>query len=103
MFETQGVKNVGDRYAAQGGTNTHMPGVATPRGKFMTLLPSLIMWQRADEWNPGNSENTVSNQTHSKGVGTAAFENSHADQKVSDHTATGGQFMKAQLGNEKGK
>merc|ERR1712183_966701 len=26
MFETQGVKNVGDRYAAQGGFNTHLPG-----------------------------------------------------------------------------
>jgi hypothetical protein len=34
MFETPGVKNVGDRYAAQGGSNTHLPGVATPRGMF---------------------------------------------------------------------
>jgi hypothetical protein len=38
MFETQGVKNVGDRYAAQGGSNTHMPAVATPRGMSRTTV-----------------------------------------------------------------
>jgi hypothetical protein len=34
VFETPGVRNVADRYAAQGGTTTHLPGVATPLGMF---------------------------------------------------------------------
>lgn len=38
VFETQGVKNVGSRYAAQGGSNTHLPGVATPLGIFGVLF-----------------------------------------------------------------
>ena len=29
VFETPAVKNVGDRYSAGGGTNTHLPAVAT--------------------------------------------------------------------------
>lgn len=37
VFETPGVKNIGERYAAQGGTETHMPGVATPRGTFSAI------------------------------------------------------------------
>jgi len=82
IFETQGVKNVGDRYAAQGGTNTHLPAVATPRG---------------------NSEDTSSNQTHHKGPGTGIFEQTHADQKVGYPSETEAQFRKAHLGNEKGK
>ena len=28
------MKNIGNRYATQGGTETHMPGVATPRGSL---------------------------------------------------------------------
>jgi hypothetical protein len=38
IFETPGVRNVADRYAAQGGTTTHLPGVATPRGMFTMLF-----------------------------------------------------------------
>jgi hypothetical protein len=38
IFETPGVRNVADRYAAQGGTATHLPGVATPRGMFAMLF-----------------------------------------------------------------
>jgi hypothetical protein len=60
-------------------------------------------FHKTDAPSVGNSENTVSNQVHSKGVGTGTFEKNHAEQKVSDHTETGAQFMKAQLGNEKGK
>ncbi|GAB7332889.1 hypothetical protein MBLNU13_g04605t1 [Cladosporium sp. NU13] len=82
MFETQGVKNVGDRYAAQGGSNTHLPAVATPRG---------------------DPENTISNQTHAKGIGSGTFEQTQADQKVGYPTKTEAQFLKAQVGNEKGK
>ena len=44
MFETQGVKNVGDRYAAQGGSNTHMPAVATPRGMSRTTVAMTTSW-----------------------------------------------------------
>jgi hypothetical protein len=63
----------------------------------------MICWQKTNTYDAGDSENTISNQMHSKGVGTKTFENNHADQKVSNHTETGAQFMKAQLGNEKGK
>ena len=38
VFETPGVRNVADRYAAQGGTTTHLPGVATPLG--MSAMPT---------------------------------------------------------------
>jgi hypothetical protein len=38
IFETPGVRNVADRYAAQGGTTTHLPGVATPRGMLAMLF-----------------------------------------------------------------
>jgi hypothetical protein len=40
VFETPGVRNVADRYAAQGGTTTHLPGVATPLGMSATLFPT---------------------------------------------------------------
>lgn len=32
IFNTPASQNVGDRFAAVGGSNTHAPGVATPRG-----------------------------------------------------------------------
>ncbi|KAL1588334.1 hypothetical protein WHR41_02780 [Cladosporium halotolerans] len=82
IFETQGVKNVGSRYAAQGGSNTHQPGVATPRG---------------------NPDNTISYQEHEKGLATPPFENSQSDQKVGYSSAPAAQFYKATAGNEKGK
>jgi len=53
--------------------------------------------------NSGNPENTISNQEHSKGVGTGTFEKTQADQKVGYPTKTEAQFLKAHLGNEKGK
>jgi hypothetical protein len=112
MFETPGVKNVGDRYAAQGGTSTHLPGVATPLGMFIST-PALgclglrtCLLSRAHGTNmsvAGNADNTASNQTKMKGAGTGAFEKTHADQKVGYPTATEAQFTKAHLGNEKGK
>ncbi|KAM0722010.1 hypothetical protein Q7P37_002936 [Cladosporium fusiforme] len=82
VFETQAVQNVGSRYAAQGGSNTHMPAVATPLG---------------------NPENTISNQEHAKGVSTPTFEKSQADQKVGTPNSASAAFSKAHLGNEKGK
>jgi hypothetical protein len=101
MFETPGVKNVGDRYAAQGGTSTHLPGVATPLGMF--YMRSLHCSHETNTCAAGNADNTAANQTHMKGAGTAAFDKTHADQKVGQPTASEAQFSKAHLGNEKGK
>nr|OQO24552.1 hypothetical protein B0A51_06801 [Rachicladosporium sp. CCFEE 5018] len=82
-FETPGVKNIGDRYSAGGGTKTHLPGVATPRG---------------------NAEAVTSNQETMNGVGTPAFEAKHGDLKSPkmDNTASKA-YRNAMLGNDKGK
>jgi len=45
-FETQGTKNIGERWSAGGGSDVHTPGAATPRG---------------------NKEDTTENQVNPKG------------------------------------
>ena len=78
VFETHGVRNVADRYAAQGGTTTHLPGVATPLG---------------------NSDSVASNQEKMKGLGTKTFSDEKSEQKVH----TGSKFLEAHTGDAKGK
>ncbi|OQO07450.1 hypothetical protein B0A48_07147 [Cryoendolithus antarcticus] len=82
-FQTPGVTNIGDRFSAGGGSNTHTPGVATPRG---------------------NAAATTSNQETMNGVGTSAFEAKHGDMKSPkmDNTASKA-YRNAMLGNDKGK
>ncbi|EMC91146.1 hypothetical protein BAUCODRAFT_316419 [Baudoinia panamericana UAMH 10762] len=84
VFETPGVKNIGDRYAAGGASNTHQTGVATPRG---------------------NSDNTISNQSQPKGIDTPRFQKEQADQKIGDPSPPEAAFRSAHYGpnNEKGK
>ena len=38
VFETQGTKNIGDRWSVGGGSNTHTPGVATKRGMSVLVM-----------------------------------------------------------------
>jgi len=78
VFETPGVRNVADRYAAQGGTTTHLPGVATPLG---------------------NPDSVASNQEKMKGLGTKQFSNTQSEQKVRPSS----KFLEAHTGDDKGK
>merc|ERR1711915_573959 len=61
VFETPGVRNIGDIYSAGGGSTTHIPGVATKRG------------------DP--ESNTSPNETPT-GVDTPFFQERQAEQKV---------------------
>lgn len=53
----------------------------------------------ADRINAGNPDNVGSNQEKSKGVSTNHFAQTQSEQKVH----SGSKFLKAQLGDEKGK
>lgn len=81
VFETPGVKNIGERYATQGGTETHMPGVATPRG---------------------STEKQTSPQDTMNGTTSGKFKDRIADQKQ-DPNIVGKSLNQATLGVEKGK
>ncbi|SMQ52150.1 unnamed protein product [Zymoseptoria tritici ST99CH_3D7] len=67
-IETFGSQNIADRYSAGGGSKTHLPGAATPRGE-------------------GNPDNVTSNQTNPKGVDTKHFKENHSDQKQDNSPA----------------
>lgn len=64
-----------------------------------THLPPFV----ALTYDVGDPHNTVSNQHHAKGLGTGTFENTQADQKVGYPNKVEASFLKAQVGNEKGK
>ena len=102
-FETQGVKNIADRYSSGGATSTHTPGVATPRGDDSPQPPSSPKSPRkADDENVcvcvGNAaaQNTPMDQ---KGAGTHRFNEKFADQKPEEPNAVGKAFGKAHLGS----
>lgn len=50
-------------------------------------------------FHTGNSDKVISNQEKMKGVSTGQFARTQSDQKVD----SGSKFLKAQLGDEKGK
>merc|ERR1712014_43992 len=84
VFETPGVRNIGDRYSAGGGSTTHIPGVATKRG------------------DPSN--NSSPNETPT-GVDTPFFQERQAEQKVGTSGKLGSAYHAAHYGeaNSKGK
>ncbi|EGP86283.1 unnamed protein product [Zymoseptoria tritici ST99CH_1A5] len=82
-IETFGSQNIADRYSAGGGSKTHLPGAATPRGE-------------------GNPDNVTSNQTNPKGVDTKHFKENHSDQKQ-DNSPAGKVWQNSMYGNDKGK
>ena len=105
VFETPGVRNVADRYAAQGGTTTHLPGVATPLGMFAIPIPcSTVDASAASErsltrFHAGNSDSVASNQEKMKGLGTKTFSDEKSEQKIHP----GSKFLEAHTGDAKGK
>merc|ERR1711879_573687 len=84
VFETPGVRNIGARYSAGGGSTTHVPGVATKRG------------------DP--ESNTSPNETPT-GVDTPFFQDRQAEQKVGTPGKLGAAYHAAHYGdaNSKGK
>ncbi|KAH9844438.1 hypothetical protein Tdes44962_MAKER01471 [Teratosphaeria destructans] len=84
IFETPGVKNIGDAHARGGASNTHTTAVATTRGKH---------------------DDTVAKHEQPKGVDTPYFQEKQAEQKVGEPTIVGKAWHKAHYGenNTKGK
>lgn len=81
-LETKAAQRVTDRYSAGGGSNTHLPAVATKLGD-----PSIV----------------VSSQEKQTGVGTPSFDEKHASQKIGEPGVLEKTFRNATLGNDKGK
>ncbi|KAF2766019.1 hypothetical protein EJ03DRAFT_279002 [Teratosphaeria nubilosa] len=90
IFETPGVKNIGDAHARGGASNTHTTAVATTRG--MTV-------------RQGAHDDTLAKHVQPKGVDTPHFQEKQAEQKVGEPTIVGKAWHKAHYGenNEKGK
>merc|ERR1711915_883824 len=84
VFETPGVRNIGARYSAGGGSDTHIPGVATKRG------------------DPSSKE--APNETPT-GVDTPFFQERQAEQKVGTSGKLGSAYHAAHYSeaNSKGK
>ncbi|CAK4029523.1 Hypothetical predicted protein [Lecanosticta acicola] len=81
-IETFGTQNIANAYSRGGGSHTHLPGVATPRG---------------------NAEQTASSQINPKGIDTPHFIENVADQKAHDQAGVKKMLNKSVYGQEKGK
>ncbi|KAI4844741.1 hypothetical protein E4T44_06026 [Aureobasidium sp. EXF-8845] len=81
-FETQGTRNIADRWSAGGGSDVHTPGAATPRG---------------------NSAATTPNQKDPKGINTEHFQEHQISQRPGEPGAFDKQWNKSHYGTEKGK
>ncbi|KAK4499924.1 hypothetical protein PRZ48_008110 [Zasmidium cellare] len=81
-IETFGTQNIANRMSAGGGTHTHTPAVATPRGK---------------------PDQTVSPQSNPTGIDTPHFVNNVADQKAHDQAGPKKALNQAVYGQDKGK
>lgn len=79
-FRTPAVKQIEQRYSAAGGTATHMPGVATPRG---------------------NESNISSPANQPSGPSSSGFKDNVSDQRKDTSTVTA-KFREAHYGNPKG-
>ncbi|RMY67684.1 hypothetical protein D0863_07624 [Hortaea werneckii] len=88
VFETPGVRNIGARYSAGGGSTTHVPGVATKRGVGV-----------------GDPESNTSPNETPTGVDTPFFQDRQAEQKVGTPGKLGSAYHAAHYGeaNSKGK
>ena len=76
VFETPAVQNVGDRFSAGGGTQTHTPAIASPKNAKDTSTPH-----------------------QQKGVGTVEFDEKHMSQRPGEPGGPGKAFRRAHLGN----
>jgi len=61
IFNTPATKGIGDAWSKGGGSTTHTPAIATPRGY---------------------AERTESNQVHAKGLDTEHFQENQASQRT---------------------
>ncbi|KAK4616275.1 hypothetical protein CLAFUW4_10346 [Fulvia fulva] len=83
-LETFGTQNIANAYSRGGGSDTHLPGIATTRGQ-------------------GKAEETMSKQINPKGVDTKHFVENVADQKADDKSGPEKALTKMAYGQEKGK
>ncbi|EME39221.1 hypothetical protein DOTSEDRAFT_47812 [Dothistroma septosporum NZE10] len=81
-LETFATQNIANAYSRGGGSDTHLPGVATTRGK---------------------AEETMSNQINPRGVDSKHFVENVADQKLDDKIGPEKALTKMAYGQEKGK
>ncbi|KAH0285301.1 hypothetical protein KCU62_g7613, partial [Aureobasidium sp. EXF-3399] len=81
-FETQGTKNIGERWSAGGGSDVHTPGAATPRG---------------------DSKNTQENQSNPSGIRSEHFQEHQISQRPGEPGPFDKAWNKSHYGTEKGK
>ncbi|GAB7345245.1 hypothetical protein MBLNU457_3616t1 [Dothideomycetes sp. NU457] len=81
-FETQGSKNIGNRWSSGGGSDVHTPGAATKRGSY---------------------ENTAEPQQNPKGINTPHYQENQVSQRPGEPGPFDKAWNKSHYGTEKGK